>query len=148
MFHFYTGCTVWRLCHSMEHFLIHVALTHQSGWQHSVTWRPQCTHPLSTEAENGYCLACFLPITHIHDGLGKVCPSTETRIRCSPALDIVLVSRLTLFQAAKSRYIAFGLWSLCSGRYHLLFQINKTLSRRFLILPGRIMIVIMCKRCM
>lgn len=57
----------------------------------------------------------------------EVCPPAETRIRCSPALDIVLVSRLTLFQAAKSRYIALGLGSLCSGRYHLCFHINKTL---------------------
>lgn len=97
------------VCHSMEHSLIHVALTPQSGLQHSVVWRPQCTHLLCTEAENDYCLACFLPITCIHDGFGEVYPSTETRIRCAPALDIVLVSRLTLFQAAKSRYIAFGL---------------------------------------
>lgn len=71
----------------------------------------------------------------------EVCPPAETRIRCSPALDIVLVSRLTLFQAAKSRYIAFGLGSLCSGRYHLCFQINKTLWRRFLILPERMIVI-------
>lgn len=35
--------------------------------------RAQCT-PLCTEAENSYCLACFLPITHIHHGLEKSVP--------------------------------------------------------------------------
>lgn len=88
-------------------------------------------------------LSCLLLVCYTYSWwFGEVCPPAETRIRCSPALDIVLVSRLTLFQAAKSRYIAFGLGSLYSGRYHLRFQINKTLWRRFLILPERIMIVI------
>lgn len=29
---------------------------------------------LCTEAQNSYCLACFLPITHIHNGLEKCVP--------------------------------------------------------------------------
>lgn len=60
-------------CVSQHGTLDSCGLNSQSGLQHGVAWRPQCTH-LCTEAENSYCLACFLPITHIHDGLEKSVP--------------------------------------------------------------------------
>lgn len=80
VFHF--KCWIYSMGtvgHSMECFLIHMALIHQSELLHSVTCKPHSVH-MCTKAENSYYLSCFVAIMHVHDDPRKLNPSMKTRI--------------------------------------------------------------------